>query len=352
LYFISSGYTDDLLMTASSAPPVLDRLSSLADETRARILLLLEGSEMTVSELCQVLQLPQSTVSRNLSILAREGWLSVRSEGTSRHYRLARELDESAGRLWAAVREDFADSDAVRSDRARARSVMETRAERSRAFFSAEAGRWDSLREELFGRRAELQLLPGLLEGTETVGDLGCGTGQLARLLAPFAGRVVGVDRSAEMLELARERLARASNVELRQGELEALPLDDGALDVAILSLVLHYVADPARVFVEARRVLRPGGRLLILEMQRHQRAAFREEMGHLWLGFSTDEIEQWLVDAGFRDIRVAEPPADPEASGPLLMSARARRPAADGAPPMSREPARPGQPHRPTQKA
>lgn len=317
-------------MTASSAPPVLDRLSSLADETRARILLLLDGSEMTVSELCQVLQLPQSTVSRNLGILAREGWLSARSEGTSRHYRLTRELDESAGRLWAAVREDLADSGPVRSDQVRARSVMEARAERSRAFFSAKAGRWDALREELFGRRAELQLLPGLLDGTETVGDLGCGTGQLARLLAPFAGRVVGVDRSAEMLDLARERLAGTANVELRQGELEALPMKDGSLDVAVLSLVLHYVADPPRVCAEARRVLRPGGRLLILDMQQHQRAAFREEMGHLWLGFSADELEVWLADAGFVAIRVVEPPADPEATGPLLLSVRARRPGAE----------------------
>jgi SAM-dependent methyltransferase len=307
-------------MTTSPAPPVLDRLSSLADETRARILLLLDGSEMTVSELCQVLQLPQSTVSRNLSILTREGWLSARSEGTSRHYRLTRDLDESAGRLWAAVREDFADSDGVRSDRARARSVLETRAERSRAFFSSEAGRWDSLREDLFGRRAELQLLPGLLEGTEVVGDLGCGTGQLARLLAPFAGRVVGVDRSAEMLELARERLAAASNVELREGELEALPLDDGTLDVAILSLVLHYTADPGRVLTEARRVLRPGGRLLVLDMERHSRAAFREEMGHLWLGFTPEELSEWLLEAGFQDVRVASPPADTDASGPLLL--------------------------------
>jgi SAM-dependent methyltransferase len=325
-------------MTSAPAPPVLDRLSSLADETRARILLLLEGSEMTVSELCQVLQLPQSTVSRNLSILAREGWLSARSEGTSRHYRLARELDESAGRLWAAVREDFADSDAVRADGARARSVLETRAERSRAFFSAEAGRWDTLREDLFGRRAELQLLPGLLEGTEVVGDLGCGTGQLARLLAPFAGQVVGVDRSAEMLELARERLAGASNVELREGELEALPLDDASLDVAILSLVLHYTADPCRVLAEARRVLRPAGRLLVLDMERHNRAAFREEMGHVWLGFTTDELEGWLEEAGFQDIRVARPPADTDASGPLLMSVRARRADAAEAPSTSRE--------------
>ncbi len=315
---------------ATAAPPssedVLGRLSSLADETRTRILLLLERSELTVSEICQIVQIPQSTVSRHLRLLSQEGWLSVRSEGTSRHYRVSRKLDPGARKLWAAVREELAHSPLAREDRVRSRSVLEARAEQSRAFFSTQAGRWDRLRQELFGSRAELQLLPGLLEGTEVVGDLGCGTGQLARFLAPFAGKVIGVDQSEEMLEQARRRLSDRDNVEIKQGELEALPVEDGMLDIAILSLVLHYVVDPLRALEEVHRVLRPGGRILVQDMQRHQREAFREEMGHLWLGFSPEEFQEWLEEAGFDSVRLAEVPPEPEAKGPLLFAMRARR--------------------------
>jgi len=313
------------IATDPARASVLDRLGSLADETRTRILLLLEGSEFTVSELCQVVQLPQSTVSRHLRILSRDGWLAVRSEGTSRHYRLSASLDAAARSLWTAVREELSATPAAREDRLRSKSVLEARAERSRAFFSTEAGRWDSLRRELFGGRADLQLLPGLLEGTERVGDLGCGTGQLARLLAPFAGELVAVDRSPQMLDLARERLRGQAGVRVEQGDLEALPLKDGSLDVAILSLVLHYVVDPARALAEVHRTLRPGGRILILDMQRHQRARFREEMGHVWLGFTPAELEGWLEDAGFEAIRLVDLPPDPEAAGPLLFSLRGR---------------------------
>jgi len=313
-------------MTPTSAPPLLDRIAALADESRTRILLLLERSELTVSEVVQILQLPQPTVSRHLRVLAREGWVSVRSEGTSRHYRLSPSLDPGAVRLWEAVREDLADAPAARSDRVRSRSVLEARAERSRSFFSSEAGRWDRLRQELFGARVELLLLPALLDGMQVVGDLGCGTGRLTRLLAPFARRVIAVDRSREMLEIARQRTGPLPNVDVREGTLESLPIRDGRLDLALLSLVLHYVVDPVCALAEVRRTLRPGGRLLILDMLPHGRSVFREEMGHVWLGFSPGSLSEWLGEAGFDEVRIAELPADPEGDGPLLFTASARR--------------------------
>ena len=141
-------------MAISSPVPVLGQLSSLADETRARILLLLDGSELSVSEICQVVQLPQSTVSRHLRILSREGWLTARSEGPSRHYRVSPALEASARALWDAVRGELSRSPAAEADRARAKGVLDARAERSRTFFSSEARRWDTLREELFGAEA------------------------------------------------------------------------------------------------------------------------------------------------------------------------------------------------------
>jgi len=313
-------------MTTGTIPGVLNWLGSLSDQTRGRILLLLERGELTVTELGQVLQLPQPTVSRHLARLARDGWVTMRVDGRSRHYRISSELEGSARRLWLAVREELAETPESVEDRVRARSVLEARAERSRAFFASRAGRWDHLRRDLFGTRAELQLLPALVNPGEVVGDLGCGTGRLARLLSPFAHTVIALDRSPEMLEVARRRTRDFKNVQVREGELEALPFEDASLDVAILALVLHYVVDPEVALGELYRVLRPGGRLLVLDMQPHNRTAFREEMGHVWLGFSATELQGWLQGAGFVESTFAEVPADPDSSGPLLFTLRASR--------------------------
>lgn len=305
---------------ATSVAQVLGRVGSLADETRARILLLLEANELTVGEICQIVQLPQSTVSRHLGILSGEGWLTVRSEGTSRHYRWSSAQEPGAEMLWRAVRDQISDSPVAEEDRARATSVLEARAERSTAFFSSEAGRWDQLRGDLFGSRADLQLLPGLLDGKD-VGDLGCGTGQLARMVAPFARRVFAVDRSSEMLDLARARLEGLPNVQVKRGDLGRLPLEDASIDVAILSLVLHYVVDLERAFAELHRAVRPAGRVLILDMMMHERASFREEMGHVWLGFSPDALATHLALAGFGPTRISALPPDPNARGPRLFA-------------------------------
>jgi 2-polyprenyl-3-methyl-5-hydroxy-6-metoxy-1,4-benzoquinol methylase len=247
-------------MTTPS-PPLFDRLTVLADPFRGRVLLLLEDQELSVSELCAVLQQPQSTVSRHLKVLSDGGWLGSWRDGTSNLYRLAAgQLDAEAGELWRLVRRQVADLPAAAQDRARRNAVLRARRARSKEFFAAAAGEWDRLRRELFGAPAESVPLLGLLDPGWTVGDLGCGTGATAELLAPFVSRVIAVDESAEMLAAARERLA-ARNVDLRQGALEALPVADGELDAAVLMLVLHHLADPAAVLAEAARALAPGGR-------------------------------------------------------------------------------------------
>jgi len=305
---------------------LFDRLQSLSDETRARILLLLQTHEFTVGEICQIVQMPQSTVSRHLGILGHEEWLTVRAEGRRRHYRLSPTLDEGARQLWTAVRDALSTAPVAQEDRLRSRSVLEARAERSRAFFSSEAGRWDHLRKEVFGDFAHLGLLPGLLQGSEMVGDLGCGTGHLTRLLAPFARGVIAVDRAKEMLEVARGRLLDLENVQLREGDLTGLPLDGGVLDVAVLALVLHYVVDLERALREVHRVLRPGGRVLLLDMLEHDREGFREEMGHVWLGFRPEALELLLEEVGFGAVNIVTLPPDPDAGGPRLFVLRANR--------------------------
>jgi ArsR family transcriptional regulator len=308
-------------------PAVLDRLSALADLTRSRLLLVLERDALTVGELCRVMRLPQSTVSRHLKLLADEGWVTVRAEGTSNRYRAAlRELDPAARQLWQLVSGEIAQAPAAKQDATRLRSVLAERSTRSREFFATSAGQWDRLRSELFGARAELGALPALLDDTWAVGDLGCGTGQVAASLAPFVRRVVAVDGSAPMLTAARKRLEPFRNVEIRRGELEALPLDDGSLDAAVLSLALHLAPEPARVLAEAARVLRPGGKLLIVDMMPHDRTDFIESMGHLWPGFDAESIGAWGRDAGFASVSYHPLSADPAAKGPTLFAAVLRR--------------------------
>ncbi len=305
---------------------IFDRLNGLADPTRSRLLLLLERRELAVSELCAVLQLPQSTVSRHLKLLADDGWVEARSEGTTRQYAMAASLGGAAQKLWQTVRDEVAETGAARHDAERLRGVLAARRQTSQAFFRGAAAQWDGLRAELFGRRAELAALPALLDERWTVGDLGCGTGQLALTLAPFVRRVIAVDGSKAMLAAARRRLKDAGNVELRHGELEALPVERRALDAAVLFLVLHYVAEPAAVIAEAARVLRPGGRLLVVDMAPHERTEYRQQLGHLWQGFGAEQLGSWIESAGLTAFRYLQLGADPEARGPLLFAATARR--------------------------
>lgn len=305
-------------------PPLHDRLSALADPIRTRLLLVLERHELTVSELRAVLQLPQSTVSRHLKVLADAGWVMARVDGTSNRYRHdGKTLEAGSRRLWASVREEAQGVAAAKRDAERVRGVLADRHTRSQAFFASSAGQWDRVRSELFGARTELFALVGLFDPASTIGDLGCGTGQLAEVIAPFVSQVIAVDESPAMLKAARQRMASSANVDIREGSLEALPIDDATLDVAVLSLVLHYVADPAAALAEIRRTLRPdGGRLLLVDMLPHDRAEYRQTMGHVWLGFDAEQLNQWATEAGFASIRHHALPAAPQAKGPTLFTA------------------------------
>ena len=313
-------------MERMTAPALFGQMTALADQTRSRLLVALERNELTVNELRSILQLPQSTISRHLKMLSAEGWVEARAEGTSRHYRLATDsLDPASRRLWQIVRDEIIHSSAAEHDARRMQAVLAERSTRSQQFFSTSAGQWDKMRLELFGRRADVALL-GLLDESWTVADLGCGTGAVTQSLAPFVGRVIAIDESGAMLSAARKRLHGIANVDVRNGRLEALPLGDGEADVALLFLVLHYVTEPARVISEAVRVLKPGGRLLVLDMMPHDRQDLRQTMGHLWQGFDRATLGDWMHEAGLESFRYTELPADPHAKGPTLFTARGKR--------------------------
>ncbi len=306
---------------------ILEHMTALADPIRCRMLMLLEKHELTVSELCAVLQMPQSSVSRHLKTLADDDWVASRRDGTSRFYSMpVDELDSGARRLWPLIREQVAATSGAGQDERRLRGVLTRRRAKSQEFFATAAGEWDRLREDLFGDSFFLWAVLGLIDPALVVGDLGCGTGQLTETIAPYVKQVIAVDSSPDMLDAARARVGGARNVDLRQGDLENLPVAPGELDAAMMSLVLHHAPSPAKALSEVARVLRPGGRVLVVDMLPHEREEYQQQMGHVWLGFSDKQITRSLTGAGFGDVRVRALPANPEAKGPALFAAIAAK--------------------------
>ena len=318
-------------MATPAAQPaaLIGFLDSLADPTRLRLLRLLEREELGVTELIDVLQLPQSTVSRHLKALSDQGWVRSRSRGPSNFYALRNgELPGAARRLWHLVKEQTEGWATARQDGLRLEARLRERSA-SQAFFARSAERWDHLRQELYGSAFGDTALLALLGRDLVVADLACGTGVMVERLAPFAGRVLGIDNSAAMLKAARRRLGETPNVELRQGDLEQLPLDDAGCDAALLVLALTYVAEPGLALREAARVLRPGGRLVVVDLLRHDREDFRRELGQLHPGFEPAALESLLQAAGFGVPCCAPLPPEPHAKGPALLLAVAETAAA-----------------------
>jgi SAM-dependent methyltransferase len=312
---------------SSALEPVLGRMDSLADPTRLRLLRLLEHHELGVTELVDVLQAPQSTVSRHLKLLADRGWLKSRAQGTNNLYRMrTEELSAEARRLWQVTRDQIQGWATLHQDQVRLERRLRDRREGAQAFFAGAAGQWDKLRDEVYGRTFAQAAFRALLPAHWVVADLGCGTGPVAADLAPWVAQVIGVDQSTAMLKAAARRVAGLPNVELRQGFLESLPIADASCDAALLLLTLSYAADPAPVIAEMARILRPGGRAVVVDLMRHDRDDFRTRMGQQNLGFDEAQLGALLHEAGLDTVRCQPLPPDPGAKGPALLLAAARK--------------------------
>jgi ubiquinone/menaquinone biosynthesis C-methylase UbiE/DNA-binding MarR family transcriptional regulator len=312
--------------TANYAPMIL-WMQSLSDPTRARLLRLLERTELTVAEMCTTLQLPQSTVSRHLKVLADDGWAASRRDGTSNLYRMpTQEFEAPQKKLWNVVKSHSVAPSIADHDDARLEQVIDARRSRSQAFFSSAAEKWDKLRAELFGHRVDAWAMAATLPGDSIVGDLGCGTGVVSQTVAPWVQQVIAVDSSAAMMQSARKRLKDHSNIELRRGELHQLPIEDATLTHAILILVLPYLTSPEAAFEEAWRVTKPGGKLIVVDMVPHDRSEYREELGHSWQGFPAEQIESWMSHAGWHQSKYALMHHDPDAKGTGLFVSTAIR--------------------------
>lgn len=317
-------------MIRSSAKPdaLLAWMDCLADEARLRVLRLLEKNELSVAELCEILQLPQSTVSRHLKMLAEQNWIKSRSQGTAHLYCLVLdELDPAPRKLWVLAREQTEGWATTAQDELRLQQVLRKRQSDPQAFFAGAAGQWDKLRGELYGKHFSVAALLALLPAEMVVADLGCGTGPLIADLAPYAGKIIGVDSSADMLKAARRRLERLANVDLRKGDLFEVPIDAGTCDAALLVLALTYVAEPAKAIAEAARILKPGGRLVIVDLLPHDRDDFRRQMGQVSLGLSQEFIASAMKEAKLENATIRPLPPEQAAKGPALFLATGMRP-------------------------
>lgn len=320
-------YHPDQVMIKQDAQPesMVGWMVSLADTTRLRLLRLLERHELGVADLCDILQMPQSTVSRHLKLLTDQGWLASRREGTHHLYHMILdELDEPARRLWLLSREQTEAWPTWHQDQLRAMRRLRDREQGSRRFFAGAAAQWDRLRVEMYGQGLVPATLAALLPSTWTVADLGCGTGLFTALVAPHVAKVIGIDNSPEMLAAARQRVGDAANVELREGDVAAPPIPPHTCDAALLVLVLTYVSDPAAVLRQALKLLRPGGRLVVVDLLPHDREDFRRQMGQQAMGFGLDEMSALLRAAGFADARARALPPEPAVKGPALFLATA----------------------------
>lgn len=286
-------------------------IRALADPTRLRILRLLAHIDLAVGELAQVLGQSQPRVSRHVAILCDSGLAERRKEGSWVFLRQAvsaasaRSLDATVARLLEAAEEDdeiFAARCA--EDRRHLAAIRSAREKSAADYFARHAGEWDRLRAMLTPAREVEQALCRALQD-EPLGrllDIGTGTGRIAELLLGQADHVVGFDRSPEMLRLARARLQDlpTGKWELQQGDFVALPLVAGSFDTLVLHQVLHYSPDPALPLAEAARVCAPGGRIAIVDLAAHEREELRERHAHARLGFTDEQMLEWLTANGF----------------------------------------------------
>jgi ArsR family transcriptional regulator len=280
----------------------LEALRGLAEPTRLRLIALLAESELTVTEMVEILGQSQPRLSRHLKLLCDAGLLERSPEGVHVYFRLA--AGEAPGRLAGALLEFLDVDDPARLlDQQRLATIRRNRAVSAESYFQRHAAEWDAIRSlhipEGEVERAILKLLPkrkvdGLL-------DIGTGTGRMLQLCARHAEQAVGIDTSREMLAVARANLdgPEYRNCALRRAPAERLPFADASFDVVVSHMVLHFLADPALAIAEAARVLKPRGRLILVDFAPHDATVLGPEHAHRWPGFLDERINSWMVDAG-----------------------------------------------------
>jgi ubiquinone/menaquinone biosynthesis C-methylase UbiE/DNA-binding transcriptional ArsR family regulator len=277
-------------------------LKAAGEETRLRVLALLGEAELTVSDLTDILRQSQPRISRHLRLLAEAGLVERFREGTWAFFRLTEHGGGAEVARALLARLDAADPTIAR-DRERLASVRAARTAAAQAYFRAHAAEWDRIRKlHVADTAVEEAIRAALAERPfRSLLDLGTGTGRMLELFGRDIERGLGLDLSLDMLHVARDRLERAGlkNCSVRQGDIYDLPLANDTFDVVILHQVLHFLDDGGRAIREAARVLRPGGRLLVVDFAPHEEELLREQFAHRRLGFAPETVTQWMAASG-----------------------------------------------------
>jgi len=299
-------------------------LKAAGEDTRLRLVALLAEAELTVSDLTDILRQSQPRISRHLKLLAEAGLIERFREGTWAFFRLSEHGGgaEIARTLLAHL--DPADPTIAR-DRAKLAAVRQARAAAAQAYFRSHAVEWDSIRKLHVADAAVEDAIRAALAGKpfRSLLDLGTGTGRMLEMFGPQLERGLGLDLSLDMLAIARDRLERAGlkNCSVRQGDLYDLPLGNDSFDVVILHQVLHFLDDGGRAIREAARVLRPGGRLLVVDFAPHEQEFLREQFAHRRLGFARETVTQWMAAAGLEPMTFKSLPPEPGSDGKIAVS-------------------------------
>lgn len=303
---------------------LLAALKAVSEPTRLRILALCRRSELSVTDLTQILGQSQPRVSRHLKLLCDARLLDRFREGTFAYFRLA-DRGPGARLAQSLVTQIPPDDPVLKRDAERLDAIKRERATQAAAYFRDNAAQWDEIRGlHIADSEVEREIIDLMPQGgVDDLLDLGTGTGRMLVVLGPLARRGIGIDMSREMLALARAHLDRAGlpQCQVRQGDLYQLPLPSSAFDFAVMHQVLHFLEDPADALAEAARVIRPGGVLVIADFAAHELAVLQRDHAHRWLGFPDETVARWLADAGFQPERIRHLPG-----GPLTVSVWAAR--------------------------
>lgn len=318
----------------SSAGELLQKVfKTLSDPTRIRILRLLEQQELLVGELMSILGMAQSRVSRHLAILREAGLLEDRRKGTFVAYRSSLPASGPWRDAWNLARESLAGDPIAERDDALLQRTLAARSSRSgRDFFEEVGPDWDALRRVFGDDILRARAITALVAPPLRVADIGTGTGVLALELARLGLEVVGIDRSEAMLEAARQKWAHEAkhaqgSLELLPGDAHALPLPDASVDAAFAHMVLHSLEEPERAVREMARIVKPGGRVVLVDFLAHEHAWMQQELGLLWLGFEAEHVLDWLGHAGLERARLAREEPDAKRDLPASFVAVAFKP-------------------------
>lgn len=303
-------------MEPVSLSDLVQQLRAAGEQTRARILALLAHGELSVGELAQILGQSQPRLSRHMKFLTSAGLAERLPEGAWVFYRLPSE--GRARSLVDRLNDALDPEDAIlKRDRERLTEARSARNQAAESYFARVAGEWDALRAMHYSEN-EIEQAVLAVAGSgpfERVVDFGTGTGRMLALFAPLARRVEGIDLSHQMLTVARSSLeaANVANASVRHGDATSAPYADDSADLVIIHQVLHFLDDPARALAEAARVLRPGGRLIVVDFAPHEREELRTEHAHRHLGVSEADFVRWAEKSGLRvgDVRRFKSPAD-----------------------------------------